>query len=111
MTADTALPPPAAVAAAVAARRGDITGWIVDLVRVPSVTGDEAAAQHVVAALMAELGLDVDCFVPDDATLRAHPSFSDDGLPVERPVVVGRRVGNEPGGPSLILNGHIGSRH
>lgn len=97
----------AAVAAAVEARRDDLTGWITDLVRIPSVTGNEDAAQIHIAALMAELGLEVDVFVPSADELRAHPSYSDDGLPVGRPVVIGHRAGAAAGAPSLILNGHV----
>jgi acetylornithine deacetylase len=83
-----------------------MTGVLVDLVRTPSVTGDEAAAQRLVQDVLAGLGLDVDAWCPQPADVASHPSFSDDGLPLgERPVVVGRwAVGD---GPSTILNGHV----
>jgi acetylornithine deacetylase len=83
-----------------------MTSVLVDLVRTPSVTGEEGPAQAIVAGVLSGLGLDVDMWCPIRDELAGHPSFSDDELPLgERPVVVGRwRVGP---GPSVILNGHI----
>src|SRR5688500_15946453 len=83
-----------------------MTEVLVELVRTPSVTGDEAAAQHIVEQVLTDLGLAVDAWCPQRADLADHESFSDDELPLgERPVVVGRwEVGD---GPSTILNGHI----
>jgi acetylornithine deacetylase len=94
------------LAAAVDAVRGEMTEVLVELVRTPSVTGDEAAAQALVADVLGGLGLDVDAWCPTQDDLADHPSFSDDELPLgARPVVVGRwRTGE---GPSTILNGHI----
>jgi len=84
----------------------ELIGWAADLVQIPSVTGDEAAAQKYVADLFAHHGLGVTVLTPDDG-LRDHPSFSDDGLPVNRPVVIGHQPGSTANARSLILNGHI----
>ncbi|MEZ5341558.1 MAG: M20/M25/M40 family metallo-hydrolase [Acidimicrobiales bacterium] len=99
-------PTPAHVATALADLNDTILDWVVTLMRTPSVTGDEGAAQHVVATILAELGLEVDVFVPDES-LRSHPTFSDDGLPIDRPVVVATRRGSRPDAKSVIFNGHI----
>lgn len=79
-----------------------------DLVRIPSITGSETAAQQRVIQQLSELGMSVDVWSPTRSDLAQHPAFSDDGLPLgERPVVVGKWSGSDPSAPSLILNGHI----
>ena len=89
----------------------ELTGWAVallgELVSIPSVTGDERAAQTRFATVLRDLGLDVDEWCPTIDELRAHPSFSDDELPLDdRPVVVGRWI-VDPEAPTLTLNGHM----
>lgn len=89
----------------VAAQAGDTIEALRELVRTPSVTGDETAAQAVMERLMREVGLDVEVYAPTRADVVDHPSFSDDGLPLgDRTVVVGR---TGPTGPRVVLNGHI----
>lgn len=79
-----------------------------NLVRIPSITGEEAKAQTFVGNILAELGLSVDAWCPKREELASHPAFSDDGLPLgERPVVVGRLKGSDSSARSLILNGHV----
>ena len=80
-----------------------------ELVRVPSVTGDEAAVQRVVARQMKDLGLAVDVWEPD--RLLMAPYLEAVGMPESgswagRPNVVGTHRGTG-GGRSLILNAHI----
>ncbi|CAN5865106.1 ArgE/DapE family deacylase [soil metagenome] len=77
-----------------------------ELVRIPSVTGNENVAQAHMADLLGGAGLEVEVFTPTRAEVADHPSFSDDGLALgERPVVIGRaRVAT---GPVVVLNGHI----
>jgi len=77
-----------------------------DLVRVPSVTGDERAAQDLVALVLEEAGLEVDRFDADVSRLKAHPRFP--GMEVERAVavLVAGTLGQR-GDRSLILNGHV----
>src|SRR6476661_6877993 len=59
-----------------------------DLVRIPSITGDEKTAQLRLAQRLGELGLEVDVWSPTRSELETHPAFSDDGLPLgDRPVV------------------------
>jgi acetylornithine deacetylase len=77
-----------------------------DLVRVPSITGDERAVQDLVALMLEEAGLEVDRFEGDIDRLKAHPRFP--GMEVDRTeaVLVAGTLGPK-GGRSLILNGHV----
>ena len=77
------------------------------LVRIPSQTGEEGAAQEFVLARMRADGFETDCWEPDLAQLAPHrdhftavPDYRD------RPNVVGTRRG-AGGGRSLLLNAHI----
>ena len=86
-----------------------------DLVRVPSVTGNERAVQDLVALSLEEAGLEVDRFEADLDQLKAHPRFP--GMEVDRTeaVLVAGLLGQK-GERSLILNGHVdvvpvGDRH
>ncbi|HEY4844102.1 MAG TPA: ArgE/DapE family deacylase [Candidatus Dormibacteraeota bacterium] len=77
-----------------------------DLVRVPSVTGNERAVQDLVALFLEEAGLEVDRFEADLDQLKAHPRFP--GMEVDRTeaVLVAGLLGQK-GERSLILNGHV----
>ncbi len=87
----------------------EIVVELAELVRIPSVSGsdEENTVQHLLAARMAEIGMDVDAWqIPLDATL-AEPDFP--GVEVERREawgVVGRLPGRDTG-PSLLLNAHV----
>ena len=98
-----------AIRAAVAELRVPAVELLSRLVAEPSLLGDEAGAQQLMAQQFRQLGLRVDEFEIDEDKIRDHPGYS--------PSIVsytGRRnvVGvHEPKGPvrgkSLILNGHI----
>jgi acetylornithine deacetylase len=78
------------------------------LVRCPSVTGEEAEAQELLASRWREWGLAVDRWIPKREDVSSHPAFCDDGLPIERPNLVARWGDESPKEPAaLILNGHI----
>ncbi|MDQ3780615.1 MAG: peptidase [Chloroflexota bacterium] len=92
---------------AVDQRRDDLIDLLQGLIRVPSQTGEEGAAQTVVAKRMETDGLATDVWEPDPALLMAYadhvtmaPDFTG------RPNVVGHLAGSG-GGRSLILNAHI----
>lgn len=88
--------------------RDEAVDLLRQLVATPSITGDEGAAQAIVQEALVDLGLEVDTWCPSRADLVAHPSFSDDELPLgDRPVVVGTLAGADGSAPSLVLNGHI----
>jgi acetylornithine deacetylase len=110
---------------------------LASLVKIPSLTGEELAAQEFVAQYLNDLGLNVDLWEPDvkelfekypdvaqypshwqhDLILPYHrlPRYEDliqsgkiDVLNYQnRPNVVGLWKGSGKGGRSLILNGHI----
>jgi acetylornithine deacetylase len=88
--------------------RKDAIDLLQDLVRIPSITGEETKAQLFFADRLRDLNLKVDCWYPTRNELQNHPSFSDDGLPLgERPIIIGHLAGKDPGARSLILNGHM----
>jgi acetylornithine deacetylase len=79
------------------------------LVQIPSVSGTDAEndAQHHMAMLMSEGGLETDLWQIDLAAMLAEPDFP--GVEVERREAWGL-VGRLPGagdGASLMLNGHV----
>lgn len=91
--------------------RSEIVADLVELVRIPSISGtdEENEIQHVLAGRLTELGLEVDSWpIPLAETLAAE-DFP--GVEVERGEgwgTVGRRAGRGDGaGRSLMLNAHV----
>jgi acetylornithine deacetylase len=92
----------------------ELIGALRDLLRIPGVTGQEAAAQRWLGRHMQQLGLDVDMWTIDVAALQKHPQFP--GMEVDRSKheaigLVGIWQGT-PGVPTstskrLVFNGHI----
>jgi acetylornithine deacetylase len=85
-----------------------------DLLRIRSVTGQEAAAQRWLGQHMRQLGLDVDLWTIDVSSLQKHPQFP--GMEVDRSKheaigLVGMWQGTPGSYPStgrrLLFNGHI----
>lgn len=86
----------------------DLVATLVELVRVPSVTGSAAEAdlQHTVARHYEEAGLAVDLWSLDLDALRADPAFPGTEAPrLEGHGVVGTSAGE--GTPGLVLQGHV----
>jgi acetylornithine deacetylase len=95
------------IAEAVGTLQPEIVGALQELVRIPSQTGSEEAAQDAVAQLMRAHDLDVDVWEPDVTELEPYAESVTLGRDfVGRPNVVGAYRG-AGGGRSLILNGHI----
>ena len=93
--------------AAVDELRPQLVQTLQELVRIPSVVGNEAPAQAYMAKLYQALGLEVESVLPDMEAVRAHPAFIDTGVPYDnRPNLIGTLAGEE-GQPSLIINGHV----
>lgn len=81
-----------------------------ELVRIPSVVGQEGEAQKWMASLYRSLGLDVVKVVPEKESLQKHPAYVETGLKYDesRPNVIGVFSPPDAGSKrSLILNGHI----
>jgi acetylornithine deacetylase len=86
-------------------KRENIVGFLRDLIKIPSITGDEKRVQEFIAKHLKSMGLEVDVWEPDKSKMKDHPEFIDTGKDyVDRPNVVGVFRGN--GGRSLLLNGH-----
>jgi acetylornithine deacetylase len=78
-----------------------------DLVRIPSITGDEVAIQDRMAALLGELGGTIERLDPDPAAFeRDDPDWPGAEMPRDRLPIVLARWG-PPGGRRLLLVGHV----
>jgi acetylornithine deacetylase len=92
---------------AVGALSGELIAFLQSLVRSPSVSGGEQAAQETIAAKYRAIGLETELLISRREAISGHPAFCDDGIPfVDRTNVVARWRGTG-GGRSLILNGHM----
>lgn len=80
--------------------------FLCELIAIRSLSGGETPAQERVAAEMERCGLDVDVWEIDLDGLRQHPAYS---AQVERQGALGvvGILGEDRGGRSLILNGHV----
>ncbi len=93
--------------------REPMTDFLQALVRIPSLPGEEQAAQRFFASKLQAIGCEVEILTSQFAELEHHPAFSDDGVSfAERLNVVGRwkgtdKAGRDETGRSLILNGHM----
>ena len=77
------------------------------LVRIPSLVGQEGAAQEFMEKKFTELGLAVTTFEADLDEIKQHPAYTEIPHSYEgRPNVVGVMEGSDTH-PSLILNGHV----
>jgi acetylornithine deacetylase len=76
------------------------------LVRIPSVTGDEAEAQRHFAGMLADAGLDVDLWPLDLAALRSDPAYPGEEAARSEGWGLVARWGSGDG-PRLVLNGHM----
>lgn len=80
---------------------------LVDLVRIPSMTGDEEAAIRRIADWLSEAGAEVDYWYDGIAKMVTDPAYP--GHEIERawvPCVAGMIRGQRPG-PTIVLTGHV----
>jgi acetylornithine deacetylase len=84
----------------------DTIAFLQELVRTPSLLGDEEPAQQLVEKRLTELAFDVRSLEPNAERLALHP---DSGIPLVsyegRRCLVGTLAGGS--GRSLLLNGHV----
>jgi acetylornithine deacetylase len=80
--------------------------YLQEIISIPSITGNEEKAQENIAEKLGSIGMKVDKWNIDLAELSKHPDYS---VEVERSGAVGvvGILGENNGGKSLILNGHI----
>jgi len=96
-----------AITAEVEKLRSSLITMLQDLVRIPSLTGNEEAVQDRIEDFMRGLGLEIDRWEPDAAELAPYAEHVGTFTSlVGRPNVVGTWLG-AGGGRSLILNAHI----
>ena len=95
-----------AIRGAVQARREDAVSLLQELVRVPSVTGEEGAVGAVVGRAFSERGLEVDTWeATREETEPYREHVGQQSNYENRPNVVGIRRGTGDG-RSILLNGH-----
>ncbi len=94
---------------AVAANHAEQTRFLADIVKFPSLRGNEAPLQDFLARAMAARGWRVDRFSLADVPLAGHPKASPmvDVDPAGSIQVVGTLRAANPTGRSLIMQGHI----
>jgi acetylornithine deacetylase len=94
---------------AVAAEEAAMVELIAELVRAPTLLGEEAAGQDVMRRAFADLGLEPVDVPLEPAALERHPAGAPHSWSVagKRNVVATWEPGGAAGGRSLILNGHI----
>jgi acetylornithine deacetylase len=96
-----------AITAEVEKLQAELIAMLQDLVRIPSLTGNEEAVQDRVVDFMRDLGLEIDRWEPDAAELAPYAEHVGEFASLAgRPNVVGTWKG-AGGGRSLILNAHI----
>jgi len=95
--------------AQVAAQREEAVALLSELVALPSILGQEQAAQAVMRREFERNGLQIHEFEINESRLREHPGYSPSLVPYEgrRNVVGIHRPLGPTQGRSLILNGHI----
>lgn len=100
---------PTGIREAVGNLRDDAVALLSDLVRCPSLLGDERSAQDVVRGVFEDMDLQVDEFAIDEAKLKQHPGYSPSIVSYDgRHNIVGiHRPRHGTRGKSLIFNGHI----
>ena len=87
-------------------RRDELSGLVADLVRRPSLLGQEAEAQAYVADYLRGVGLEPDVWDLSPSVLDL-PNAGNSGVPFDGRPNVAAVLRGTGGGRSLVLNGHI----
>lgn len=98
----------AAIMAAVDAAFEDQVAFLQEIVRAPSLRGQEAGVQSIVAEALKSHGYEVETYPLDVAALKAHPAASPATIDYAGTYnVSGRKAPAVSTGRSLILNAHV----
>lgn len=89
-----------------AIREQELLAFLDRLIAVPSVAGEETAAQELVADQMRRSGLRVDEWRLDFEALGRHPAYCEE-IPRQEGLGVVGALGEGVDGRRLILNGHV----
>ncbi len=92
--------------AEIEARRDELIGIDADLVRRPSLLGEEGPAQAYVAEHLRTTGAETEVWDLDES-VRSLPNAGDSGVPFPGRPNVASTLRGAGGGRSLVLNGHI----
>ncbi|MGH0053801.1 MAG: ArgE/DapE family deacylase [Sphaerochaetaceae bacterium] len=85
----------------------EIVSFMQDIIRIPSVTGDENPVQELILSKLNKMGLETRCWDLDSEELSEHPAYVKESKPYpNRPNVCGLYHGNGKG-KSLLFNGHV----
>ncbi len=95
-----------AARAAAAVDPAAIQADLLELVALPSITGDEGAARDAVARQMADLGLAVRSWDVDPVALAADPDHPGSEMPRRSLPLAAGTLAGERSGPRLLLAGH-----
>ncbi len=96
------------IKAAVAAGFSDQIEFTKELVRHPSVRGQEHTCQDFIFRALKERGYTMDRWAIDPVDIESHPGFSPVAVNYDNAInVVGTHRPNNETGRSLILNGHV----
>jgi acetylornithine deacetylase len=97
----------AKIETAVDGLRDDMIHTLAELVRIPSVVGNEGPAQEFMQRQYEDLGLDMETFEADKNKVGQHSAYVESGLSFDgRPNVIGLLKGDAQK-KSMILNGHV----
>ncbi len=92
----------------VAERFDDQVAFLQEMVRAPSLRGQEAGVQAIVADALRKRGYEVETYGIDLARLKDHPACSPATIDyAETHNVSGKKVPDTQSGRSLILNAHV----
>ena len=87
--------------------RSEIVTFLQDIIRIPSITGQEKELQEFIASKLKEWGIKYDMWEISEGELLKHPLAEKPKIPYKgRPMLVGIVKGTG-GGKSLAFNGHI----
>ncbi|WP_082912368.1 ArgE/DapE family deacylase [Sinorhizobium americanum] len=82
--------------------------FLTEIVQSPSLRGNEAGVQRIVADALSERGYKVDRFAIDERLIGVDPAFSPMNTQLrDTGVVIGTREAERGGGRSLALNAHV----
>jgi acetylornithine deacetylase len=92
--------------AASAVDREALVRDLVEIVRIPSITGDEEDVAAAAGRLLAQAGMEVETVAADPGLIRADPAWpGEETTRTSLPIIIGRL--GRPGGRRVILSGHL----
>jgi len=88
-------------------KRDEIVGFLRDIVRIPSETGQEETLMEYLGDRLKRMGFEVDTWRVSEDLLKGHPAFKLIGLRYGERSQLAAVLRGKGGGRSILLNGHI----